>query len=141
MPIPELEPHCGSWIAKRRDDTHPIEVFDRAAAETAYDCGFVVFTAAQWLARLNQKPAPVLPIVGFYCTMIREPGPNQRVAWLAGPFDTKAAAEARVPDARREAEVFDPRAVWDSFGVTRMERSLVALPFGVLNEKLGLPVD
>ncbi len=77
------------------------------------------------------------PNVGFYCTMIR----GERVAWLAGPFPSKEDAEARVPDARREAEAVDPRAVWDAFGVTRMERPVAALPFGVLNAKLGLPID
>lgn len=73
--------------------------------------------------------------------MIRDAGPNQKVAWLAGPFASKEAAEERVPDARREAEAVDARAVWDAFGVTRMERPVAALPFGVLNAALGLPVD
>lgn len=134
MPIPELERHCGSWIACKRGG-QPVEVWTAEDAEALYDGGYAVFTAAQWLGRLNQKPVPEVPIVGFYCTMIR----GERVAWLAGPFPTKAAAEARVQDARREAEAVDPRAAWDAFGVTRMERPVIALPLGVLNGKLDLP--
>jgi len=75
-------------------------------------------------------------MIGFYCTMIR----GNRVAWLAGPFDTKEEADARVPDARRAAEEADPRSAWDAFGVTRLEREIdKPLPPGVLNEILGLP--
>jgi len=77
------------------------------------------------------------PKIGFYCTMLR----GERVAWLAGPFDTKQAAEARLRDAREAAEAADPWSAFDAFGVTRLERPVAALPYGVLNERLGLPFE
>jgi len=77
-----------------------------------------------------------MPNVGFYVTMLR----GEKVAWLAGPFDTKEAAEARELDAMNAARDVDPWAAFDAFGVTRMERPELALPFGRLNAALGLPV-
>lgn len=71
--------------------------------------------------------------VGFYCTMIR----GDKVAWLVGPFDTKEAAEAKVPAARNAAYDVDPRSHFDAFGVTRLERpDDRMLPRGVLNDRL-----
>ena len=45
----------------------------------------------------------------FYVTMIRD----TKVARLAGPFDTKEEAEARVDDAREEANKADFRSAFD----------------------------
>lgn len=77
-------------------------------------------------------------LIGFYVTMIRETTAAPKVAWLLGPFDSKEIAEARVADARAEAEKIDRRCVWDAFGVTRVERTSGGpLPSGVLNERLA----
>lgn len=70
--------------------------------------------------------------VGYYATVVR----GRRVGWLAGPFDTRAIAEAHVPDARREACAIDPWCDFDGFGVTRLERN-GPLPAGVLNGRLA----
>lgn len=53
MGVPELEPHCGSWIVLK--EGKPIyETFDRRTAERAAGSpDLEVLTAAQWLARLN----------------------------------------------------------------------------------------
>lgn len=52
--IPELEPHCGSWIC-----TSPAgevrEVFTRKTAETLARYGWRVQTAAAYLAELNKR--------------------------------------------------------------------------------------
>lgn len=55
--IPELEPHCGSWICTSQDadSGHPIrEVWTEQDAETLAARGWVVETAAQYLGRLNR---------------------------------------------------------------------------------------
>jgi hypothetical protein len=72
----------------------------------------------------------------FYVTMIRDPGPRQRVARLAGPFDEHEHALAHVEPARKLAVEVDPRAHFDAFGtagVTAAEHRP-----GVLNERLGI---
>lgn len=52
--IPELEPHCGSWICtSRHGDVR--EVFERALAESVLAQGWKVETAAQYLGRFNQS--------------------------------------------------------------------------------------
>lgn len=77
-------------------------------------------------------------MIGFYCTMLR----GDRVAWLAGPIETKEAAEARVPEARNAAIDVDGFAAFDAFGVTRLERpDAIVLPYGVLNKTLGMAHD
>lgn len=52
--LPELEPHCGSWIC-----THPRgavrEFSERANAQRALEAGWLVETAAQYLGRINQE--------------------------------------------------------------------------------------
>ena len=55
--IPELEPHCGSWIITRKDDGEVIgEFYDRKNAEALFDTGKVVIeTAAQYLGRINRE--------------------------------------------------------------------------------------
>ncbi len=76
--------------------------------------------------------------IGFYCTMIR----GDKTAWLAGPFETKEAAEAKVPAAREAAYEADPRSHFDAFGVAKLDcPNRPVLPLGVLNGKLGLLVD
>ncbi len=51
--IPELEPHCGSWIITSDDDSLARETFSRSTAEQAALAGWNVETAAQYLARIN----------------------------------------------------------------------------------------
>lgn len=72
----------------------------------------------------------------FYVTMIREPGPRQKVAKLAGPFDRHEDALAHVDRARDVAIEVDPYSHFDAFGtagVTADEHRP-----GVLNSRLGL---
>ena len=54
---PELEPYCGSWvIADRATGKAIIETFDRDTADLAASNGnYVVYTAAQWLGRINGR--------------------------------------------------------------------------------------
>jgi len=52
--LPELEPHCGSWIATASRG-RVIEVFDRAKAQRLLDLGWTVETAAQYLGRINAE--------------------------------------------------------------------------------------
>jgi hypothetical protein len=76
----------------------------------------------------------------FYVTMIRA----QRVAWLAGPFESKAEAEAQVPAAREAAIKISEWHHFDAFGVTKIERAADApeRPWfpGKLNSALGLDI-
>lgn len=53
--IPELEPHCGSWIVTRPNGEIVCETFDRATAQSAAEQGLTVKTAAQHLASLNRR--------------------------------------------------------------------------------------
>jgi hypothetical protein len=50
--IPELEPHCGSWICTQNDAVR--EVYERATAEKLAARGWRVLTAAQYLAEFNR---------------------------------------------------------------------------------------
>lgn len=68
----------------------------------------------------------------FYVTMVR----GDRVARLAGPFDTKEEAEAMKPRAQEEANKADPRSAFDAFGVSAVT-SKEHKP-GRLNEQLGI---
>lgn len=55
----------------------------------------------------------------FYVTMIRRISNNsQRVAKLAGPYDTHEEALSKVDQARTIAYDIDPRSHWDSFGTS-----------------------
>jgi hypothetical protein len=54
---------------------------------------------------------------------------------LAGPFATRAEAEAHKSDARREACKMDPRAEWYAFGTCKLSEGI---QLGIVNEKLGL---
>lgn len=58
---------------------------------------------------------------GFYVTMIRGAAPRDRLAFLAGPFPTKAAAELARPSAERLACHLDAWADFDGFGVTMLD--------------------
>ena len=51
--IPELEPHCGSWVITNDNDRRVHETFNRSVAEQAAIAGWNVETAAQYLARIN----------------------------------------------------------------------------------------
>ena len=68
----------------------------------------------------------------FYVTMVR----GDRVARLAGPFDTKEEADAVLPRARDEANKVDPRSAFDAFGVSAVT-SKEHKP-GRLNDALGV---
>jgi hypothetical protein len=53
--VPALEPHCKSWIIVSRASGEAImETFSRAAVEKINRDRFDVYTAAQWLAKLNR---------------------------------------------------------------------------------------
>jgi hypothetical protein len=53
--IPQLEPHCGSWIAVDRATGVPVlETFNRDTAAAINQSRYEVLTAAQWLARFNR---------------------------------------------------------------------------------------
>lgn len=68
----------------------------------------------------------------FYVTMVR----GDRVARLAGPFDTKEEAEAMKPRAQDEANKADPRSAFDAFGVSGITSE--SHKPGKLNERLGI---
>lgn len=52
--IPDLEPHCGSWIVTRKADSAVIgEFFSRANVERFDPAKVVIETAQQYLARIN----------------------------------------------------------------------------------------
>jgi hypothetical protein len=73
---------------------------------------------------------------GFYVTVIRHPGPAQRVGWLLGPYSTRADAESDVCTGRRLAHDADPFTAFDAFGVTRVVMQPGApLRRGVLNDR------
>ena len=52
--IPELEPHCGSWVATCANGSKAFETFNRATAERAAAAGWEVITTAQWLRRIHR---------------------------------------------------------------------------------------
>lgn len=54
--IPDLEPHCGSWIIVDRESGLPVlEVFTRAVAEAINQARYEVLTALEWLGRFNRN--------------------------------------------------------------------------------------
>lgn len=87
-----------------------------------------------WCLRpASQSPAGA---EGFYVTVIRYPGPSQRVGWLLGPYATKADAKSDVRIGRRLAHQADPFTAFDAFGVTRVVMQPGApLRRGVLNDR------
>tara|TARA_R110000796_G_scaffold54272_1_gene126896 strand:- start:199 stop:393 length:195 start_codon:yes stop_codon:yes gene_type:complete len=53
--IPELEHHCGSWIAVSRATGKAVaEIFERRNVERVNLDRYEIQTAAQWLANLNK---------------------------------------------------------------------------------------
>lgn len=53
--IPQLEPHCGSWIViSRATGKAVLETFERRTAEAINQSAYEVLTAAQWLTELNK---------------------------------------------------------------------------------------
>lgn len=75
MPIPELEPHCGSWIVTARRDGKVVgEFYSRSLVERINTERYSVETAAQYLGRLNRsllaagngRPAVGIPMRGRY---------------------------------------------------------------------------
>lgn len=56
MPIPELEPHCGSWIVCWRDSGKVVgEFFHRPTVEKINQDLATVETALQYLVRINRE--------------------------------------------------------------------------------------
>lgn len=80
--------------------------------------------------------APADPRRKFYVTMIREPGPRQKVARLAGPFDQHQDALAHVDRAKAKANELDPWSEFDAFGTTAFTAD--EHKPGVLNGHLGI---
>lgn len=53
--IPELEPHCGSWMAVRKADGSPIgEFYERESLVRFNPATVEIKTAAQYLGELNR---------------------------------------------------------------------------------------
>lgn len=50
--IPELEPHCGSWIVSRKNGEVIGEFYERKNVEKFNPATCVIETAQQYLARL-----------------------------------------------------------------------------------------
>lgn len=74
----------------------------------------------------------------FYVTVIRNPGPNQKVGYLAGPFDEHEHALAHVHAAREHASKIDPATDFDYFGTTGVTLPEGKHRPGVLNAHMGL---
>lgn len=53
-PFPELESHCGSWIVTSPTGTVR-ELYERGNAQKAFDAGWKVETAGQYLGRINHR--------------------------------------------------------------------------------------
>lgn len=52
--VPDLEPHCGSWLISERDSgTAVLELFERSTVERINQEKYRVETAAQYLGRVN----------------------------------------------------------------------------------------
>ena len=75
-------------------------------------------------------------LTGFYVTVVRDPGPRQKVGWLLGPYNTKEAAEQEVDWAMNKARDIDPWTAFDAFGVTKLTvDGARGLPVGKLGTK------
>ena len=69
--VPELEPHCGSWVIVDRSTGEAIhETFQRSVAEKVNEVRFEVLTAHQWLVRFNESLKN--PPVSLRCVVHRE---------------------------------------------------------------------
>jgi hypothetical protein len=57
--VPDLEPHCGSWVVVNRETGRAVcEVFSRVFVESINQDRYLILTAAQWLARFNAEAKP-----------------------------------------------------------------------------------
>jgi hypothetical protein len=62
---PELEHHCGSWIAINRATGKAVaEIFERRNIERVNFNKYEIQTAAQWLANLNMRRLKVRKSIG-----------------------------------------------------------------------------
>lgn len=54
--VPDLEPHCGSWVIVTRDTGAPVfETYSRAVCERVNAASYEVLTALDYLQRLNAR--------------------------------------------------------------------------------------
>lgn len=54
--VPDLPPHCGSWVIVRRDTGQGVlETFSRAVCERVNAASYEVLTAADYLGALNAR--------------------------------------------------------------------------------------
>lgn len=54
--IPQLEPHCGSWIIVSKATGKPVlETFSASVASKINQTRYEVLTALQWLGRFNTQ--------------------------------------------------------------------------------------
>jgi hypothetical protein len=68
-------------------------------------------------------------------------GHNDRHGYLAGPFLLHQTALDWVDRAEAKAKEVNAHAIWYSFGTLSLPLSLAKLPFGVLNDLLGVTPD
>jgi hypothetical protein len=53
--IPDLEPHCGSWVVSRKSGEVIGEFFERSTVEKLNEVTCVVETTTAYLARVNRR--------------------------------------------------------------------------------------
>lgn len=54
--VPELPPHCGSWVIVRRDTGAAVlETYRRSVAERVNEASYQVLTCAAYLGGLNSR--------------------------------------------------------------------------------------
>ena len=72
--------------------------------------------------------------IGFYASIQRTVRGETKTALLLGPHDTYDQAEADRQTARKLAEMVDPRATFDAYGVSKVTSpDDEQLPTGKLN--------
>lgn len=63
MGVPDLEPHCGSWIVVSKASGQPVlETFSRDVAECVNQGAYRVVTAMQWLGEFNARAGEPQPL-------------------------------------------------------------------------------
>jgi len=97
--LPELEPHCGSWIAVSRSSGTPVfETFTRSVAECSDQTKYEVLTAAQWLGRLNTQIRAAKLVDEIETPEMRERADavvaEMRARWAAKDAETDKANRA-----------------------------------------------
>lgn len=55
MTVPDLEPHCGSWVIVDEAGDAVFETFSRRVAEAVNQEKYEVLTALEYLSSLNNK--------------------------------------------------------------------------------------